>query len=189
MHQINTFQQVSAKQSIWQWLHPLRCYRKSTWFWHFFVIKPHFSPNRKIITAQCYARYLTRACWSQQTFQHFFRQFIFQRVAFERRPILLASRLPQYQRLAHIHASRLIIRLMLVCTHWCASQSWLLAFAATSLVLFTTWTGDHLEATLWYRTQCHQYELQFWIHKYPSHFWGRRELRCGQWAFRHIIDW
>ena len=102
MHQINTFQQVSAKQSIWQWLHPLRCYRKSTWFWHFFVIKPHFSPNRKIITAQCYARYLTRAWWSQQTYQHFFRQFIFQRVAFERRPILLASRIPQYQRLAHM---------------------------------------------------------------------------------------
>ena len=104
MHQINTFQQVSAKQSIWQWLHPLRCYRKSMWFWHFFVIKPHFSPNRKIITAQCYARYLTRAWWSQQTYQHFFRQFIFQRVAFERRPILLASRIPQYQRLAHMTA-------------------------------------------------------------------------------------
>ena len=108
MHQINTFQQVSAKQSIWQWLHPLRCYRKSTWFWHFFVIKPHFSPNRKIITAQCYARYLTRAWWSQQTDQHFFRQFIFQRVAFERRPILLASRLPQYQRLAHLYVKQTI---------------------------------------------------------------------------------
>ena len=99
-HQIITFQQVSAKQSIWQRLHPLRCYRKSTWFWHFFVIKPHFSPNRKILTAQCYARYLTKAWWSQQTYQHFSRQFIFRRVAFERRPIVLASRKPQYQRLA-----------------------------------------------------------------------------------------
>ena len=78
-----------------------------------------------------------------------------------------------------IHASRLIVRLMLACTHWCASQSWLLAFAATSLALFPTWACDHLETTVWYRTQCHQYGLQFWIHKSPSHFWGRRELRCG----------
>ncbi len=101
MHQINTFQQVSAKQSIWQWLHPLRCYCKSAWFWHFFVIKPHFSPNRKMITAQCYARYLTELYGDQ----HFFSQFIFRRVAFERRPILLASRIPQYQRLAHMEAA------------------------------------------------------------------------------------
>ena len=78
-----------------------------------------------------------------------------------------------------IRAICLIIRLMLACTHWCASQSWLLAFAATSLALFKTWTCDHLEATVWYRTQCHQYGLQFWIHKSPSHFWGRREFRCG----------
>ena len=67
MHQINTFHQVSAKQSISQALH----------------------------------RYQTKAWWSQHSYQHFFRQFIFWPAAFQRRPTLLASRIPQYQRLAH----------------------------------------------------------------------------------------
>ena len=87
-------------------MHLLRCYRKSTWLWHFFVIKPHCSPNRNIITAQCYPTYPTKAWWSQQSYQHFSKQFIFPCVAFQRRPTLLVSRIPQYQRLAHIQRER-----------------------------------------------------------------------------------
>ena len=64
-----------------------------------------------------------------------------------------------------IYAGSLIISLMLACTHGCASQSRFLAFAATSLVLFTTRTVDHLDATVWYGTQCHRYGLQSWFTK------------------------
>ena len=63
---------------------------------------------------------------------------------------------------------------MLAGTHGCASQSRFLEFAATSLALFTTRTGDHLEAIVWYGTRCHRYGLQSWFPKYPSNLRGLR---------------
>ena len=52
-----------------------------------------------------------------------------------------------FESLVHIYAGRLIICLVLACTHGYASQSRFLALAATSLALFTKRTGDHLEAS------------------------------------------